>query len=491
MKALIGVRSRWGASRSRRGAAIIGTGAAIALVLAGCSSSSHSTAAASTSAAATSAAVAASSAAGAPSTVASAVSSGSAAPAASSLGTSGEHGSVVIADLSPFTGADASLGPGYLAGCFAATHVINANGGVNGKSIKCTVFDTRGDPADAVPAARQMFASTPNLMMVIGPTSDEASAVVPIINAAKTVVFSGTGQSEFDQSTFSYFFRLTPPDIATAYALIAAAHFKYHYTRVALAFGNDIGSQTFVQPAEQAIKKLGMTLADNESINLTATSYRTEVSKIVASHPDVILTEALGPADAILLSEVKQLNGGKMIPVLGTSATIDPNWYSAVAAAVGAQTLQDNFAAATLGIDHSGPAFDTFQAAVVAEQANIKNYTKYLTHPQTLHFYDAVTLAALAAVKAKSNVSSVYAPFIKPIANGVPGATVVTSFAQGVTLLNQGKDIRYIGPGGPTNFDQYNNSNVSFQLDKYGPDGSTVFLGPIAATDIAAAAAAG
>jgi branched-chain amino acid transport system substrate-binding protein len=374
-----------------------------------------------------------------------------------------------------------------LAGCYAATHIINANGGVNGKTVKCSVFDTRGDPADAVPAARQMFASTPNLLMVIGPTSDEASAVVPIINAAKTVVFSGTGQSEFDQSPFPYFFRLTPPDIATAYAMIAAAHFKYHYTRIALAFGNDIGSQTFVKPAEQAIKTLGMTLADNEALNLTAQSYRTEVSKIVASHPDVILTEALGPADAIFLSEVKQLNGGKMIPVLGTSATIDPTWYSAVAAAVGAQTIQDNFAAATLGVDHSGAAYDTFQAAVIAEKANIKNYDKYLTHPQTLHFYDAVTLGALAAVAAKSNVSKVYAPFLKPIANGVPGATVVTSFEQGVALLKQGKAIRYIGPGGPTNFDNYNNSSVTFQLDKYGPAGATVLLGPVSASDIKAA----
>ncbi len=324
--------------------------------------------------------------------------------------------------------------------------------------------------------------------MVVGPTSDEASAVVPIINAQKTVVFSGTGQSEFDKSPFPYFFRLTPPDIDTAYAMIAAAHFRYHYKKVALAFGNDIGSQTFVSPAIQAIKTLHMTLASNVSLDLTATSYRSEVAKIVASHPDVILTAALGPADAIFLSEVKQLNGGKMIPVLGTSATIDPIWYTAVAAAVGAQTLQNNFAAATLGIENSGPAYRTFAAAIIAEKKNISNYTKYLTHPQTLHFYDAVTLAALAAVEAKSNVSSEYKKYIKPIANGVPGATVVTSFAEGVKLIKQGKAIRYIGPGGPTNFDKWNNSSVNFQLDKYGPGGSTVLLGSVPNSEIKAAA---
>ena len=410
--------------------------------------------------------------------------------AANASGKTSFTGTVVIPDLSSFSGPDASLGPGFLAGCYSATWVINNNGGVNGKKIQCKVFDTRGDPADAVPAARQMFASTPNIFMVIGPTSDEASAVVPIINYQKTVVFSGTGQSEFDNSPFPYFYRLTPPDIETAYAMIAAAHFRYHFKRVALAFGNDIGSQTFVNPSIQATKTLGMKMTANVALDLTATSFRTEAATVVNSKPDVILTEALGPADAIFLSEVKQLNGGKMIPVLGTSPTIDPTWYSAVAAAVGAKTLQDNFSAVTLGSDFSGPAYKQFEAAIIAQKAIISNHVKYLTHPQTLHFYDAVTMAALAAVEAKSNVSAVYKPYIVKIANGVRGATVVTSFAQGVKLIKEGKRIHYIGPGGPTNFNKYNNSVVNFQLDKYGPGGSTVLLGSVPAAQVTAAAKA-
>jgi branched-chain amino acid transport system substrate-binding protein len=394
----------------------------------------------------------------------------------------------VVADLAPFTGPDASLGPGFLAGCYAATYVIDHQGGVLGHQLNCQTFDTRGDPADAVPATRQMFASTSNLALVIGPTSDEAAAVVPIINQNKMVVFSGTGQSEFDTSPFPYFYRLVPPDIFTAYALVATAHFKYHYTRVALAFGNDIGSQTFVAPAEQALQRLGMTMTDNEVLNLTATSYRTEVTKILSTHPQVIFTEALGPADAIFLSEVKQLNGGTMIPVIGTNPTIDPTWYADVSKAVGATALQDSFVADTVGIDTSGPAYATYKNAIVAEKAKIKNYVGYLTHAESLHFYDAVTLAALAMVKTNSTQPSVYHTAIKAIANGVPGATVVTSYAQGVKLLREGKAIRYVGPGGQTNFNKYNNSQVDFQIDKYGPGGSVVVAGSVPAADVAAAA---
>ena len=120
-----------------------------------------------------------------------------------------------------------------------------------------------------------------------------------------------TGQSEFDHVKFPYFYRLVPPDLSESYAMIAIAHHHAHYKRIALAFGNDIGSQTFVEPAIAAIKTAGATLVANETLDLNATTFRTEAAKIVAAKPDVILTEALGPPEAAFLSEVKQLNGGK------------------------------------------------------------------------------------------------------------------------------------------------------------------------------------
>ena len=83
----------------------------------------------------------------------------------------------------------------------------------------CTTADTRGDPADAVPAVGSLLSRTHNLELVIGCTSDEAAAVVPIINSHKTVMFCMTGQSEFDSVHYDYFYRLVPPDLAESYAM--------------------------------------------------------------------------------------------------------------------------------------------------------------------------------------------------------------------------------------------------------------------------------
>src|SRR5215468_3624439 len=237
---------------------------------------------------------------------------------ASSPASPGAGAKLTVADVAPFSGPDAALGPTYLASCYGATSAINAAGGVLGHMLTCKSVDTRGDPADAVPAVNQMFASTPGLALVIGCTSDEAASVAPIINSHKMAMFCMTGQSEFDSVHFPYFYRLVPPDLEESYAMVAIAQ-QLGYHKIALAFGNDIGSQTFIQPAIAALKKAGMTLTTNQTLDLKATTFRTEAEAIIQSHPDAIMTEALGAADPTLFAEIKQLNGGKMIPIVGTS----------------------------------------------------------------------------------------------------------------------------------------------------------------------------
>jgi ABC-type branched-subunit amino acid transport system substrate-binding protein len=389
--------------------------------------------------------------------------------------TAGAAGSLTIADVAPFTGPDAEIGTGILVGCAAAAHAIDGAGGILGSDVSCKAVDTRGDPADAVPAVRQLYASTSNLPLIVGCTSDEAASVVPIFEAEKTVAFCMTGQSEFDHVKFSYFYRLVPPDLSESYAMVAIAKYMLHYKRIALAFGNDIGSQTFVQPAVQAIHKGGLTLAANETLDLSATTFRTEAAAVVNSHPDVILTEALGSTDATFLSEVKQLNGGKMIPVIGTSATIAPAWFKAVAAAVGASTIAKDYWADNLVIATSGPAYQAFSKAMYAVKGTVGQsgqFSTYLTFPGAVHIYDGVTLAALAMIESKSTTGSVYKGDIEKIGDGVPGAVTVSSFAQGVAELKAGKQIRYIGPGGPTNFDAYHDSAGIFQVDRYTTSGA-------------------
>jgi len=420
----------------------------------------------------------------------SACSSGSSSSGSTSGNTSAPTGSALtIADVAPFSGVDAALGPTYLASCYGATSAINNAGGVLGHKLTCKSVDTRGDPADAVPAVNQMFATTSSLALVIGCTSDEAASVVPIINAHKMAMFCMTGQSQFDHVQYPYFYRLVPPDLEESYAMVAIAQ-ELHYKRIALAFGNDIGSQTFIQPAISALKKAGIPLTTNQSLDLKATTFRTEAEAIIQSHPDAIMTEALGSADPTLLSEIKQLNGGKTIPIIGTSAAISPAFFKSAAAAEGASTFASTFHADNLVVETAGPAYQAFSSALLSQQGKVPgvtgNFTTYLSAPGGVHLYDGINLASLAMIMSKTTSPSVYGPDIVKIGNGVPGATVCYSFAACSSALKAGTSIRYEGPGGPTNFDSFHDSTGIFQVDTYSPSGQVNVVGNLTAAQLRA-----
>src|SRR5258708_21158377 len=94
----------------------------------------------------------------------SACSSGSSSSGSTSGNTSAPTGSALtIADVAPFSGVDAPLGPTYLASCYGATSAIHNAGGVLGHKLACKTRGTRGHPAHAVPPGNQMVAAPARL----------------------------------------------------------------------------------------------------------------------------------------------------------------------------------------------------------------------------------------------------------------------------------------------------------------------------------------
>ncbi|MGI8714852.1 MAG: hypothetical protein ACR2NR_17060, partial [Solirubrobacteraceae bacterium] len=171
------------------------------------------------------------------------------------------------------------------------------------------------------------------------------------------------------------------------------------------------------------------------------------------------------------------------------SATISPDWFKSLSAAIAGSTLASSFSADNLVVETSGPAFTAFSKAIDAEKGKVGstgNFSTYLTAPGAVHLYDGINLAALAMLASHSTSSTVFKPWIEKIGNGVPGATVVNSFAQGAAALKQGKQIRYEGPGGPTSFDAYHDSTGLFQVDQYTAGGTVKVVSNLATSELRA-----
>ena len=109
-----------------------------------------------------------------------------------------------------------------------------------------------------------------------------------------------------------------------------------------------------------------------------------------------------------------------------------------------------------------------------------------LSGPGAVHLFDGMNLAALAMIMAKSTIPADYKNDILKIGDGVKGAVVVHSFAEGKAELAKGKAIRYVGPGGPTSFDSYHDSPGIFQYDGYKSNGAVTVLGGISTAQLRA-----
>src|SRR5215467_11537073 len=363
------------------------------------------------------------------------------AAACSSAGGSGSPpATLVVGEFNPFSGPDAVFGPEMVGGCVPAVRVINADGGVLRHRLTCVEEDTRGDPADAVPAAEQMMATETHLIGVLGPSSDEATATVPVLNGAHVPMFADTGQAVFDHSKWAYFWRITPADDVKGYALAIWAH-QQGYTRAAAIFGNDVGAQSDVPTLVTAFTKEGGTIVYNKPLARQQSSYRTEIENMLATHPQVIFTEVDPQTGATFLSELQQLHG--LIPVIGTEVSLQAPWLKGVTQAIGAGAMAKYFTGMQPYAPPTGPAWQAYNKALLASSSKVPKPSQWSTDPYSMTYYDGVVVMALAMIAANSTNPSVFNSYITQVTEPGSGKTIVYTYAAGRAALRAGKQIQY------------------------------------------------
>ncbi len=393
-------------------------------------------------------------------------------------------GPVTIAAFNPFSGPDASFGPEILVSCNAAAQLINKAGGINGQQLNCISSDTHGDPADAVAAAEKLIATTSNLVGIIGPSSDEALATVPIFEHAHMPMFADTGQAAFDKTTSQYFWRVTAADDAKGNAMAIWA-IRRGYKHAAAVFGNDAGAQADVPALKAAYTKLSGSLDVSLNVALDQSSYRTEIQGMLAQHPQVIFTETDPQTAATFLNEVVQLNGS-LLPTIGTETSFQAPYVQAVTQAVGDAQLSTHFEAVQPYAPASGKSYSIFNAAeLAAPGASATDLATYAADPFAMSYYDSVNIMALAMVAAKSTDPTTYNRFVTTVTTPSSSATKVSSFDEGRTALAQGKQIQYVGASGAIAFDAFHNSSGSFQVARLNAAADAQPLGVVTAADIA------
>lgn len=392
-------------------------------------------------------------------------------------------GDITFGSDSSFTGPNASFGAEQVAGCYTAVSLIDANGGILGHQVKCQIIDNRNDPADGVAAATKAVATITNFEGTLGP-GGVATATEPVYQAAHITMMADTGDSAFNHTKDKYFWRITPPDSAGGYAMAVWA-LKQSYKTAAAVFSNDTTAQTSVPTLVSGFKKGGGNMAINLSVVPDQSSYQVEAARVAAAHPQAIFTEADPQTDATFLKAFEQLNGGQLVPIIGTAPTITADWAKAVGDAIGKANLDKFYVGLQPYVAGSGPAWDVFNKALLADSAQVDNPSQWSADAYSMTDYDGINIMALAMLDTGSVVPVDYNSRIIDVTAPGAGKTDVNSFADGKTALAAGKKIRYIGAGGAVNFDQYHNYGGDFSANGYDSGGNQTTAGVVTAADIA------
>ncbi len=341
-----------------------------------------------------------------------------------------------------------------------AVNEVNAAGGVLGRPLKLVSQDTAADPVDAVPAAQQEI-NVDHVAAIVGPTSITAGVVLPLVDKANIPILMFGGGSQFDHNTDPHFFRMSPSDSEQSDAMVVYANSK-GWKNIALAFGSSAGSQALVPPILDAAKKLGMTVTANVTFTAGATSYRSELEKLFASKPEVVLSQFTNATAGVVFGELGQM-GLTKTPWIGTNLWYTDTWFNSVGKTVA-----------------SGPIYlaNSSSAGMVGFNAFLKQlqktyHTNVPANGQTF-MYDAVITWALGVDQAGTTAWPAVRNGILDIAN--PPGTQVGDYATGYNLIKQHQKINWQGAASTVDFDKYDNVYGPFDILHYSADGKATTI---------------
>ncbi len=396
----------------------------------------------------------------------------------------GAAGNLSIGVIAPFTGSQANLGPIIAAPCDAATYLINKNGGVLGHHLTCASIDDLGDAADAVPNVSKALATNSSLVAVSGIDSNVAATVVPIVNHANLPMFSSNGLSAFDKSTYKFFWRNTAPDLAGGAAMgIWAAQKKYK--SVAMITQNDVGDTGNQPGCVKALNNAHVKITANVTIAGDASAYQSTLTRIIAGHPQALIISTDEQTIGTLLSEYKTLNSGKLPPVVTDTGIFDAGAFSAIKAAASVSYLTSQVAFIGTYVNTATPEFAAYNAAV-QKAAKVSLPQVIVATGAVASLFDGINVMALAMIESHSTSGPTFNKDIPLIAAQQPGATIVHSFAQGVTALKAGHKIHYVGVTGPITFNKFHNSPGTFAGFSFTASQGSKTLGLISPATVAA-----
>ena len=387
--------------------------------------------------------------------------SGSETTESSSTAGGSESGALKIGSILPQTGSLAFLGPPEIAGVNLAVEEINAAGGVMGSDVEHIALDSSdADHAEVATQSATDLISQKASVIVGAASSAVTRNIVDDITNSKIVMISPANTATDLSGRSPFYFRTAPPDTVQGSALANLILGDGVAKLGILVFNEDYG--TSLRDVVQAtIEEAGGEItygSSGQEFDPTATSFADAVTAVLATKPDAIAVIAFDQTKSI----VPELAGAgfdtsKLYFVDGNTSDYSKD--------LEAGTLEN-----AQGTIPGAYPDDAFQQRLLGIDSSLKDYS------YAAESYDAVMLAALAAVKGGATDGETIQANLAAV-SGADGGTECAGFEECSTLLADGEDIDYTAVSGAGPFNDKNDPSSAFiGIYKYNNDNSYTWI---------------
>jgi branched-chain amino acid transport system substrate-binding protein len=190
----------------------------------------------------------------------------------------------------------------------------NANGGILGRTVVLTCYDTRGDANEAVNAARRVI-SQDKVCAIIGPNaSSHCIAIQGILNELKVPDISTVATNPrvtFDdvaQTVHPYNFRVCFTDPYQGAIAGGYAYDELKFTRAAILYDiADDYSQGLTQYFEETFTGRGGAIVAKEAFKKDDVDFRAQLTKIKDTNPEVLFLPIYYREVALIAKQAREL----------------------------------------------------------------------------------------------------------------------------------------------------------------------------------------
>lgn len=197
---------------------------------------------------------------------------------------------IVIGSIQDLSGPIVSLGKPVQNGMIMRVEEANAGGGIHGRKIKLVVEDSGYDPKKGVLAAQKLL-NQDKIFAMVGTLGSAVSLSTLNMVIEKKVphlfpITAATGNHEpFNKYKYAF---ATPYTDQMIFGLREMLKMK-GYKRVGILLQDDEYGADILKGVEQALKTAGQTLVEKTSYKRGATDFSSQMQKLKAANPDLIV----------------------------------------------------------------------------------------------------------------------------------------------------------------------------------------------------------